>query len=284
MHNNRTFFRILFLLVMITFSGCSRVKIAYNYADWIIAAKVNSTFQLDNSQEQIVDEELKKFFAWHRKSMLPGFATYFNEQAEKIRASNFNNESYEASRDGFLALYYGTMEGAYPGMARLLLTLSDAQIANYEKIVEIGNKEAEIELARDQTVVQNERAETTVQFLRKWVGYIPEAQQTKIANITKELIWPRHEWYARRKANQKRFSELLKKGSSAEVLISQLKEIFQDPKAGASPALNKKMDEFNKKATETAVAILKTLDGNQRNYLAEKMNGLAEDFADLSKQ
>lgn len=277
--------RLLLAVIALCFvSGCSRIKIAYNYADWFVAARVDSYFDLNSEQKELVDKDLKAFFDWHRKSMLPGFAQYFRQQATNVRASKMGPVEYKLARDGFLGLFYGTMEGVYPGAARLLTTLTPEQIANYEKKIQAENAEAEAGLARSSELIQTERAESTVKFLRRWVGYMPEKQQAKIRAYSAELVWPGKEWFELRLANQARFLELLRKKAPEKEIIAYLRQIMTDPEARATKVFRAKMRAFNVKSVDTVVKILGTLDATQREYLASRFDDFAQDFEELAAE
>lgn len=281
---NRLFRLCVVLVVLLQLTGCSRIKIAYNWGDWFIANRVDSYFDLDSTQEELVDKELNGFFVWHRKSMLPGFAQYFRQQAANLRASRMGEMEYRIARDGFLGLFFGTMEGVYPGAARVLVTLRPEQVSHYEAKINKDNAERAKELDRDQNIIQAERAETTVKFLRRWIGYMPEKQKEEIRNYSKQLVWPGKEWHELRIQNQKRFFALLRGGATTNQLEAYLRQIVMQPEARASKVFQAKMTAFNEKSVDIVVKILGTLDATQRNFLASKFDDFASDFDELAAQ
>ena len=64
---------------LILFVSCSKTKIIYNYADFLLLNWFESYFELKEPQRLDLEKKVEKFFLWHRKSELPKIVLFLEE-------------------------------------------------------------------------------------------------------------------------------------------------------------------------------------------------------------
>src|SRR5690606_28205215 len=81
---NRTML-VGFALAATLLSGCSSLKLMYSFADDLVERQVNRYVDLDRDQARLVDRSLDRYFEWHRRNMLPRYASFLREVAAEHR-------------------------------------------------------------------------------------------------------------------------------------------------------------------------------------------------------
>ena len=71
--------RLIFSFVLILFVSCSKTKIIYNYADFLLLNWFESYFELKEPQRLDLEKKVEKFFLWHRKSELPKIVLFIED-------------------------------------------------------------------------------------------------------------------------------------------------------------------------------------------------------------
>jgi hypothetical protein len=72
------------LLLTLLLGGCSRVGLVYNNLDTLVGFEVGRTLDLDRAQEQLLDEQFRLLWDWHRHTQLPLYAQDLRELAAAV--------------------------------------------------------------------------------------------------------------------------------------------------------------------------------------------------------
>ena len=97
---------ILFFLLII--SSCSNTRIFYNNSDWLILNKIDTYFDLNNTQRLDLKVSITEFLNWHRESELSLLVVSLEELKSRylrgMREEDFDwiNDQYTISRKRIL--------------------------------------------------------------------------------------------------------------------------------------------------------------------------------------
>ena len=120
------------ILVLSTLAGCSVVRFGYNQADHLTYWWIDRFVDFNDVQKPRAREALAKWFAWHRRAHLPGYANLL------ANSQNLVLEDITAERTcGLWTDLRGYMDSAFdralPMTAEIMLTLTPQQIQNIER-------------------------------------------------------------------------------------------------------------------------------------------------------
>lgn len=155
------------VLLALGMVACSIVRLAYNQAGNLAYWQLNRAFDLNDAQVVQVKEGLNAFFKWHRQSELPGYAQLLDRAAREAQGS-ITPELACTRRAEFERVGRRSMEHAVPFLARLVQSLSPAQIRHLEEFFKDSNEEF-----RDDYLQADleERQEAAGKFVIKWTEF-----------------------------------------------------------------------------------------------------------------
>jgi hypothetical protein len=119
---------IAFGLGLATLCSCSRVKLAYPFANLYVSSQAHRYLKLDASQEEILQSEIKLYMAWHRRQMLPAYAAACRKLSRGLRGLEPAKDNIEAMTPLLGALYADGMEPLIKPTAKLLAGLDSKQV------------------------------------------------------------------------------------------------------------------------------------------------------------
>jgi len=67
---------LLIILALLLLSGCSRVSLGYNHADWILRYWINGYTSFSAAQKEDIHLEVDDYMRWHRQNALPGYIAF----------------------------------------------------------------------------------------------------------------------------------------------------------------------------------------------------------------
>ena len=148
------------LVGAVLLSGCSTLQIAYTFAEDMLESRAEDYLDLSAEQEAELADHSAALIAWHRKTMLPTYAAFFNAQADIAEAGGWTRAQLAAAFTTFRALIDGTVRGAAPFVAKVLIGhTTPGKLAHLEARMAENNAERRAERA----------AETPEETLEGWI-------------------------------------------------------------------------------------------------------------------
>ena len=79
--------KIAILLVLTAvLGGCSSTRLMYAFAGGFIQDEVAYFLDLDEEEDAFLTQQVTEMVAWHRRTVLPNYATYLTDVANKLAA------------------------------------------------------------------------------------------------------------------------------------------------------------------------------------------------------
>lgn len=177
----------LVLLLMITLIGCSANRLLYNRADTFIRWAANDYVTLNGKQQEVFNQRLDDFLAWHRSDELPRYRDFIVSSLETLDDGVTLAEAVVISEEVDLAA--DRFQSQF--IALLLVTaedLSEEQIQEFLAELEKNQKEyAEERLVRDEETYYADSAKTMTDLVKRLIGRLNRDQRDEINARSQEL-------------------------------------------------------------------------------------------------
>lgn len=274
---------VLAALILLLCAGCSRVKLGYPWADWLLERRIGSYLDLDGKQEGLAEKRVAEFLVWHRGKALPGYAAFLRKSADHAGRGALDPETFEQVFGELDALYRETMRATVPGMAELFALQKAEQIDHFEKYV----AEEQAELAKDAERPPEERLRKRVyglvDVLEDFVGELSAAQRARLETDLRQSKSSPAPWLENRKAHAASVVQAMRRGADRAEMETLLRGWWLGEGPAASAEYRRYSDAFMGEMRAMIQEVLASLDAEQRAFLVKTLRAYAADFEDLSR-
>ncbi len=270
----------LSLLALLAIAGCSTgLKLAYDNLERLALWEIDDYVDLDDPQKALFRKEFKALHIWHRQSQLPLYAADLRSLAAAIDTGAPLGSAATTTLSQADGHGERLWEQAKPGVERLLATLGDGQIADYD--VKQRRKFAEEAAERADEALDDRRKRWLREWrnsMKRWLGTL-NAQQTALleAGWNAQIAHLREpaERAAVRLASHQRFIAGLSTGRKEPGLIAR----FTREADAAEKALG---DAAQARERALIATLFDAADAQQRRRLKATLLELAGDFDALA--
>ena len=278
---------ITLLICAATLAACSSIKIAYNYAPNYLSYRLNTYFNLDSQQQELLDAELIDFSNWHSAKALPQYTRTLQQWSERLdEKKSFTPEEvvlmYQQVQDALLEL---SLQAAKQ-LAPIAITLKTSQTTRLRNRFETENKEYAENYLKDPTSSSTRKKHHTRMLKRyeDWLGSLTEQQKTSLTQLSDRRAATFSLWATERQLRQEALLDTLeaqraKDAGQAELALAEYTKSLSDYR---NPELVRQQDSLRKDWAITTAAVLNSLTPVQTRHLKGKLRDYANDFASLS--
>lgn len=278
--------RHLFIILALALlcSGCSRVAIGYNNADWYLRYKINNYTSFNAQQREEIHHEVDDYMRWHRKNALPEYIRFLQDlhdvvqQGRQVQAEDIarlKGESYK--------LYRKTVGPFIPPATRLLNALDKRQIEELnESLAEMNREQRDESLSDSHHANLEKRAERTLDFVEGLVGNLSGEQENKIREMSLQLPFATGYYIDHREANHAALIALLNSHAGENKISAFLWLWLNAPEATRTPQQQHVIQSYDYAIDEMTARIYQLLTDHQKNHLRKKILSYIEDFQRLS--
>jgi hypothetical protein len=278
---------ITLLICAATLAACSSIKIAYNYAPNYLSYRLNTYFNLDSQQQELLDAELIDFSTWHSAKALPQYTRTLQQWSERLdEKKSFTPEEvvlmYQQVQDALLEL---SLQAAKQ-LAPIAITLKTSQTTRLRNRFETENKEYAENYLKDPTSSSTRKKHHTRMLKRyeDWLGSLTEQQKTSLTQLSDRRAATFSLWATERQLRQEALLDTLeaqraKDAGQAELALAEYTKSLSDYR---NPELVRQQDSLRKDWAITTAAVLNSLTPVQTRHLKGKLRDYANDFASLS--
>ncbi|TVQ89280.1 MAG: hypothetical protein EA400_07785 [Chromatiaceae bacterium] len=287
MHKRRLLLSLLTLLVTLTLvlvgTGCSRMRIAYQTADFFVDRHVNDYLQLDRSQRQQWAPLRKTALAAHREEELPYLAAFF-DSARDGAVNGFTRAGMTCLLDQFETIYQRHMRLIIGALAPVLAGLErdqiDALAARFEQEAQKDAANTGPAAAARRARKRAERYESNMGW---WIGDLTSNQLDILGDLTAAMPDTAPAWNAYRDRKRQELTALLRQQASAAALERFLRGWLIDlddlppDLAGIDAIMREHM-------TELFLRLGPSFSPAQRARFVDRLTTLRDDFLALQTQ
>jgi hypothetical protein len=267
----------------LSLSGCNKLKLGYEYADWLVTYSVEDNFDLDKPQRNLLKEQVDAYFHWHRKQMLPVYADFAAYVADSAR-NGLRPAEIDSGYARYRNLYRATLEPVVEKSTDLLQSLTPEQVDQWLD----RQRKKNAKLRKDFSGSMEERLEhrygKIVDEMEDWTGRLSKEQKAKIKALNRTLPWNGFLWLETREKMQEQLGELLRKKASKEEVKAHLGNYLLDTDTLKSAEYRIKSREFETRMRTLIYVIHNSLTPEQKRRFIQQVEKLAKDFRVLSSQ
>lgn len=272
--------------VVLLLAACSSIRLGYNNADTLLLYSLNSYFDLDARQEGLARERVQALLAWHRSTQLSSYAQFLADERRRIDG-HVSAADVTRLQQQMNAKLVTIGERAAPDVAALALTLAPAQIQRCaDKLAKDASK-ARRELASiSGKALPEDRIKRLVERAESWFGSLTDEQEAMVRAAVAARPASERWWVDERERRQNDFVRLLRRIQQEKPTPGTaerwLREYLAQLDAPSDPERRAALTELRQANAELVARLINSATPAQRQTLAKKLRGYAEDFVALA--
>lgn len=269
---------LVLLLALLALPGCGGVQLVYDRLGTLIPWYFRDFVDLDTGQRQILERSVETLLVWHRESQVGRYAVFFNE-LERDAAAPLGAERIDSARRELDQFWLGIVAQLAPEAARLLASLSDAQVEAMFARIEAKDAKEEREALRRTAAQRVERRERALrrQFER-WVGKLDAAQRARVADGAREMSADPRDWFESRRRWQAALREALAARADGPAFEERFGQLLADGDQFWTEAYRRDFYADRERVQRLIVDIDVSLTAEQRSRLRQRLARFALDF------
>ncbi len=264
-------------------NGCNKLRLGYEYADWLVIYSVEDNFDLDKPQAIRLKEDVAAYFHWHRTQMMPAYSDFLTYIADGVR-DGLRPAEVDTGYARYKSLYKRTMEPVAEKSVTLLESLSPDQVDAWLDLQRRKNRKLRKEFSGSPEERLEHRYNKIVDEMEDWTGRLSGEQKNKIKVLNATLPWNGNLWLDMREKVQDHLAELLKKKAPLTELRDYLKTYYLETDALRSPEYGVKYHAFETRLRILIYQVHNILTVEQKMHFIQQVEKQAQDFRALSKQ
>jgi len=273
-------------IIAFTLTACSSLQLAYNYAPGLIAYRMNTYLNLDESQQALLDQELASFAGWHDEK-LPLYTAALNQWATRMSSPEPFNALEILSIQEMIELQLQTIGArAAVQLAPFVVTLGPQQLKQLQAKFQDGNAKYASDYLKNQNSPSNvrKRHARVIKRFEDWLGTLTTQQRNILIRVSDARAPIISAWYEERKIRQENLLHLIRTHGDAphEQAQQALANYLASLSRYSEPSLSAQREYLRLEWAQATADILNLANPEQKRYLQRKLRGYAQDFAALT--
>ena len=229
---------VVILVVLISLlKSCSSTRLIYSFVEEFIKDEVTYFFDLDKEAEVLLNQQVTEMVNWHRISMLPTYAYYLNDMANKLEEGKYSSDDITKILVDGRTLLKETVTGLTPYASKFLFKHQTVEEIEFmEKKMLKRRKERLIELSKPEKVLYEKRLERLISNLERFFGDLTDAQVMFVEEYARVTLGDKMIRLLIRKQRQKVFLAFLKTQPTETSLTDYLNKLLLSNYAITNPA------------------------------------------------
>jgi Family of unknown function (DUF6279) len=270
------------MVVLSTFSGCTRVGLAYRHLDVIIPWSLNDYLGLNSGQKEWLDARLKENLSWHCTTQLPGYLAWLDRLEHMVETNQVSETELKARTEEARLAVEQISRQITPSAVELLRQLDDKQVQNLQEAFAKDLREHQEDYLKPPLSQQiSDRAERMEKRLDPWIGTLNPAQHQWVSNWSAALGEQNKLWLENRAHWQSLFVATVKQRSAPD-FPQRIAQLLQERDSFWSPQYRQAYDQTEQAAIRLLVNVMAASTPEQRQRLLKKIADVREDFTNLA--
>ena len=276
--------KIAILLVLIAvLEGCSSTRLIYAFAGGFIQDEVAYFLDLDEEEDAFLTQQVTEMVAWHRRTVLPNYAAYLTDVANKLAAGQYGAADIAEVLAAGQSLIEKTVTGLTPYASKILvrhMTVDD--IAFMEEKMAVRRQERLDEISKPEDTRYADRIDRLKTNFERFFGDLTDGQVTLLEAHARATLGDPSVRLRNRTLRQRAFVGFLKTQPVEAALTVYLDKLLlrhheiTDPDYKAFSKAS--YDRFSK----LLVSMLAISPPAQRETIIVTLRDYAEDFKSVS--
>ena len=211
----------ILVVITILLTACSSTRFIYSFIDDFIQDEITYFLDLNEKEELLLSQQVSEMVNWHRTSMLPRYATYLINVADKIEKKEYESADINKLLENARFLIEQTISGLIPYASKFLINyLTNEDIEFMEKRMLIRQQERITELSKSEDILYKERLKRLTLNFERFSGELNDSQKTQLEAHTSQTLGESRVRLHNRTLRQKVFIRFLKTQPTETVLIA----------------------------------------------------------------
>lgn len=280
--------RFLALSLVFLVAACSAMKLGYNNADTLIAHGLDSYFDLDDEQAELVRNRARELLRWHRRTQLTAYSELLQRAQARVGGTITASDvlAFQGEIHGMLA---SLGEHAAPEIAHLSARLKPGQIDKFARKMAEDTRKARRELVSQAGPNGiDRRGKLYIERVEEWLGPLTREQLEIVRGSLAEHGEDRQWWMGERERRQREAVALLRRIEAEHpdeaVATRWWRSYFAELAEPRDPERRARVLRARESNAELIAKLINSANSTQRANAARKLRTYAEDFTTLASQ
>ena len=284
LHRN-TYYAAFFLVFSNILSACSSTQFIYTFVDRYIQDEIEYFIDLNEEDKVLLSQKVSDMVSWHRTSMLPSYANYLDEIAEKIE------EVYDEKVLANMALAKGrllieqTVFGLTPYASKFLVRYQTSEDIKFiEKKMKKRRQERLEEFSKSNETRYEDRVDRLTSNFERFFGTLSDEQLILLKAHAQATLDDEITRFENRTMRQKIFIKFLYTQPKESELTSYLNKLLLRGHLLTNPSYEAFSEVSLKRFETLLVKMISNSTSNQRKIMIRKLRSYANDFKVVSEK
>ena len=173
----------------ILLTACSSTRFIYTFIDEFIKDEITYFLDLNEKEKLLLSQQVTEMVNWHRTSMLPRYAAYLINAADKIEKKEYESADISKLLENARFLIEQTISGLTPYASKFLMNyLTNEDIEFMAKRMLMRQQERITELSRSEDILYTERLKRLTINFERFFGELNDSQKTLLESHTSQTL------------------------------------------------------------------------------------------------
>ena len=273
----------ILVVITILLTACSSTRFIYSFIDDFIQDEITYFLDLNEKEELLLSQQVSEMVNWHRTSMLPRYATYLINVADKIEKKEYESADINKLLENARFLIEQTISGLIPYASKFLINyLTNEDIEFMEKRMLIRQQERITELSKSEDILYKERLKRLTLNFERFFGELNDSQKTQLEAHTSQTLGESRVRLHNRTLRQKVFIRFLKTQPTETVLIAFTEKLLIRGHLITNPSYEDFSATSLKRFEILLVNMLSVSSEEQLKTIIDNLRAYASDFKAVS--
>ncbi|EFP97539.1 DUF6279 family lipoprotein [Vibrio caribbeanicus] len=273
--------RLITLIILSFFLfGCG-TKFVYNHMDWFVLEYIDDYVDLDETQKELIVNQLAVLSEWHRKEELPNYIHHLDVLSE-LNFEQLNTSMIGAEEAALRNHYRRLMARLAPSLYSLACSLSIQQKEELLDNIRVRHTSYKEKFEGLSDIEIRERYRERIQNnIEKWMGSLTKDQRDGVQQWSRDLKITVPDWVSHQTKIRLEIQSILARCSNEAVSRAQLYRLLVEPRQLYSPELRVKTEYNREVSNQYIVMILSKMNNRQVRNFRESLHSWREKFIEL---
>ena len=282
-HLRITYHILIFTGLISLLTTCSSTRFIYTFVDEFIKDEITYFLKLDEDEKVLLNKQVSEMVNWHRTSILPKYADYLNNIADKLENDEYSANDINKLLDEGRFLIEETVIGLVPYASKFLINHQTSESIDFmEKRMLNRRQERIIELSKSEDILLKERLERLTSSFERFFGDLKDSQLTILETHARLTLNESRIRLHNRTLRQKMFIRFLRTQPTEVQLSNYLNTLLLKGYMITNPSYQAFSEESLNRFHFLLVSLFATSNLNQRKTVINKLKDYAKDFKTVS--
>ncbi len=245
------------------------------WADWMIVKETDSYFDLTDTQNKELKDQVQKDLARVKKENFPLIAKFLRKVASQIEADKISLDEIVKLQNEFQITVKTALNQFQSTALDFTMKASAEQIEHFKKKYnqQTGKHADEVKTEKDKFKLQKKRFE---KWTNEWLGGLTPEQKVALESDIKEVPFPWDLQVRSREVSLKKFLEARRSRDLLKAYMDQLED-ERDPEYETA------LKVYQAHLRNYILKLYQSLSKDQKTYLMKKLRDRAQEFEGLAR-